>query len=427
MTLIQPWPAQYSINEGRGFGLCWHPIYKAMRWHHGVDVAGTFPVTAPADGVIKHIGWDPDGGGHVVLITHKALGIVTAYYHGKDRTTFSKGDSISTGEVIYTSGTTGASTGNHLHWEVRGINGVWGNTKNPVDFISGTMKDKIFEINGKLDIFTWKALQTALKSFGLYAGRIDGDPGPLTITALQIWADAPETDELDDETKRAVQRRLGVTPDAIWGSVTITELQKELTNGLAGPRIKEPELEVNGDLDVATWKALQTALKSHGLYTGPLDGLPSAPTYTALQLWSGAPETGKLDVATRKAVQVRLGVTPDAVWGSITISEMQRELLAGLAGPSIPKKEPKPAPEPVPVVVVPEPVIEPEPVVVVPEPTPAPVVVVPEPVPAPAPKPKPKPKPVPIPEPEPLEVVNTSSTTLWDLLRDLFRWLTGKK
>jgi len=200
-----------------------------------------------------------------------------------------------------------------------------------------------------------------------------------------------------------------------------------LTNGLAGPRIKEPELEVNGDLDVATWKALQTALKSHGLYTGPLDGLPSAPTYTALQLWSGAPETGKLDVATRKAVQVRLGVTPDAVWGSITISEMQRELLAGLAGPSIPKKEPKPAPEPVPVVVVPEPVIEPEPVVVVPEPTPAPVVVVPEPVPAPAPKPKPKPKPVPIPEPEPLEVVNTSSTTLWDLLRDLFRWLTGKK
>lgn len=132
--LVNPWPAGYTINPGSRFGYRRHPITGQRKFHQGVDVAGQFPVTVAADGVVRKVGWSPTGGGHTVLIDHGD--IWTVYYHGAHRTALQVGQQVSAGDFIYTSGTTGASTGNHLHFEVRrGPRGAWGDTLNPEDYL----------------------------------------------------------------------------------------------------------------------------------------------------------------------------------------------------------------------------------------------------------------------------------------------------
>lgn len=127
--LQNPWPDGYSINANSPYGYRIHPITRKRKFHHGVDVAGSFPVTVPADGQVMKIGWSATGGGHTVLIDHGD--IVTVYYHGAHRTGLQVGQRVRTGDFIYKSGNTGASTGAHLHFEVRKPGGKWGNTLDP--------------------------------------------------------------------------------------------------------------------------------------------------------------------------------------------------------------------------------------------------------------------------------------------------------
>jgi hypothetical protein len=177
-------------------------------------------------------------GGNTVLIDHG--GLVTAYYHGGHQSALVVGQRVSQGAFVYTAGSTGLSTNDHLHFEVRGANGAMGNTMDPEDYLGKQETDTVLKITGKLDKATWTALQTALKGHKLYSGKIDGIPGRLTYTALQRWSDAPETGKLDIATRKAVQVRIGVKVDGIWGTGTISELQGELIRGLAGVRKPEP-------------------------------------------------------------------------------------------------------------------------------------------------------------------------------------------
>lgn len=133
MKLSNPWPDGYSINKNSPYGYRIHPITKRRKFHQGVDVAGVFPVTAAADGRVIKIGWSPTGGGHTVLISHGE--IVTVYYHGAHKTALKVGQDVKAGDFIYTSGSTGASTGPHLHFEVRGPGGKWGDTRDPEDYL----------------------------------------------------------------------------------------------------------------------------------------------------------------------------------------------------------------------------------------------------------------------------------------------------
>lgn len=131
--LQNPWPNGYSINPKSRFGYRIHPITRVRKFHQGVDVAGSFPVTVAAEGRVMKIGWSPSGGGHTVLIDHGD--IVTVYYHGAHRTGLAVGQQVDAGAFIYTAGSTGSSTGNHLHFEVRNPGGRWGDTLNPEDFL----------------------------------------------------------------------------------------------------------------------------------------------------------------------------------------------------------------------------------------------------------------------------------------------------
>lgn len=236
--LVNPWPKGYTINTRSPYGWRIHPISGQRRFHYGVDVAGRYPVTAAADGVVQKVSWNATGGGHVCLINHGD--IVTVYYHGAHRTALKVGQRVKAGDFIYTSGTTGASTGDHLHFEVRrGPRGVWGDTMDPEDFLprdgddSPAQPSPAVPLTGRLDRTTVRAWQKVLKQQGFYAGILSGNMGPKTRRAIQAWAGVTQDGIIGPITRRAVQAKLGVTTDGIWGPVTLTALQRLLNEELA--------------------------------------------------------------------------------------------------------------------------------------------------------------------------------------------------
>ena len=56
MRLRNPWPEGRTINARSPYGWRRHPITGRRAFHHGVDVAGVFPVTVAGDGVVVKIG-----------------------------------------------------------------------------------------------------------------------------------------------------------------------------------------------------------------------------------------------------------------------------------------------------------------------------------------------------------------------------------
>ena len=134
MYLSQPWPEGYTINARSPYGPRVHPITGKRTFHHGVDVAlpvGT-PLTAPADGVVVKKGNGPSGG--VTLILKHEENRHTVYYHLQKPSHLAKGATVKRGDLIAYSGNTGASTGPHLHWELR-KSARWGDTVDPVPYL----------------------------------------------------------------------------------------------------------------------------------------------------------------------------------------------------------------------------------------------------------------------------------------------------
>ena len=96
----------------------------AMCPHWGIDIAAQLgtPVQAAADGVITTIGWDPDGYGHFIVLDHGG-GWQTLYAHLQSGTLsrygMTMGMAVQQGDAIGGLGNSGASTGPHLHFEMR--------------------------------------------------------------------------------------------------------------------------------------------------------------------------------------------------------------------------------------------------------------------------------------------------------------------
>jgi murein DD-endopeptidase MepM/ murein hydrolase activator NlpD len=122
------WPVDGSIASG--FGPRTHPIYGGSRAHTGVDISASqgTPIKAAGDGVVRMAGVN-GGYGNWTLIDN-GDGLATGYGH-QSRIAVSIGQHVSTGEVIGYVGSTGASTGPHLHWEVR----VNGDPVNPLGWV----------------------------------------------------------------------------------------------------------------------------------------------------------------------------------------------------------------------------------------------------------------------------------------------------
>ena len=230
MKLQKPWPDGYAINRNGKYGMRKHPITGRQTKHRGIDVAGSFPVTSAAPGVVVHVGWSPKGGGHTVIIDHGE--VHTAYYHGAHKTGLRVGERVEAGTFIYTSGTTGASTGVHLHFEVRrGPRGAWGSDVDPTPYLNGNAAASALKVSGREDRATWKQWQTWLQQERFYAGRVDGVAGSMTYKAIQVWVGTPQTGKLDLPTRKAVQTRIGVTADGVWGRGTWSTIQRKLNEG----------------------------------------------------------------------------------------------------------------------------------------------------------------------------------------------------
>ncbi|MEV1288664.1 M23 family metallopeptidase [Micromonospora sp. NPDC049679] len=107
------------------YGNRYDPYYNVWQLHAGVDIAasGGAPIYAAADGTVMRAGWN-GGYGNFTCISHGSSGgrsLSTCYAH-QSSINVSPWQRVRSGQIIGRVGTTGASTGNHLHFEVR-LNG----------------------------------------------------------------------------------------------------------------------------------------------------------------------------------------------------------------------------------------------------------------------------------------------------------------
>ena len=118
-----------------GFGSRYHPVYKILRQHTGIDIIGKLgtPIYATADGVVEQDVEGYSGYGITVLINH-GHGYQTLYAHLTKKIA-KPGKRVKRGEIIGYMGSTGLSVGIHLHYEVI-KNGV---KVNPVHYLFGDL------------------------------------------------------------------------------------------------------------------------------------------------------------------------------------------------------------------------------------------------------------------------------------------------
>lgn len=119
-------PAIFPVNKRQGklvsgFGPRFHPIFKNLRPHTGIDIAAArgVPVYSTGDGVIESAGSgirELSGYGVCCMVNH-GYGYKTLYAH-LDRVAVQRGSKIKRGDLVGYVGSTGYSTGSHLHYEV---------------------------------------------------------------------------------------------------------------------------------------------------------------------------------------------------------------------------------------------------------------------------------------------------------------------
>ena len=110
------WPVTGTITSP--FGWRKSPFGGSPEFHQGLDIGANMgtTVTAAASGTIISAGWY-GGYGNYILIDHGG-GMSTGYGH-LSRIFVSNGQQVQRGQAIGAVGSTGASTGPHLHFEVR--------------------------------------------------------------------------------------------------------------------------------------------------------------------------------------------------------------------------------------------------------------------------------------------------------------------
>jgi murein DD-endopeptidase MepM/ murein hydrolase activator NlpD len=121
-----------------GFGMRYHPVYKILRRHTGIDIIGKkgTPIYATADGTVIE---EPDGysGYGIMVHLNHGRGYQTLYAH-LSKTLVKPGKKVKRGEIIGYMGSSGLATGVHLHYEV--IKN--GEKVNPIHYFFGNLTPK---------------------------------------------------------------------------------------------------------------------------------------------------------------------------------------------------------------------------------------------------------------------------------------------
>jgi murein DD-endopeptidase MepM/ murein hydrolase activator NlpD len=111
------WPTSGQITSNYGYRT--HPIYGTRRLHTGVDISGGWgqQIVAANDGLVISAYCSGGGYGCRIVIDHGG-GIASLYAH-QSSFAVAEGTVVAAGQVIGYVGSTGASTGPHLHFEIR--------------------------------------------------------------------------------------------------------------------------------------------------------------------------------------------------------------------------------------------------------------------------------------------------------------------
>lgn len=139
--------AASGINSG--YGMRDHPVYKRRAMHQGVDIAKPprTPVYAFADGYVFDLRFQNDrkGGGYsgygkCIRLRHENLGVDSFYAHLDNIAPgVVKGKRVNKGDLIGYVGKTGATTGYHLHFEIRTYDDK---QINPVPWLRGSKQEQ---------------------------------------------------------------------------------------------------------------------------------------------------------------------------------------------------------------------------------------------------------------------------------------------
>jgi murein DD-endopeptidase MepM/ murein hydrolase activator NlpD len=120
------------------FGMRYDPFYNVWQLHAGADFAAPAgsPIWAAASGNVFRAGWNGGYGNYTCVYhgTYQGKGFATCYAH-QSAILVRAGQMVRQGQVIGRVGTTGASTGNHLHFEVR----LDGAPVDPVPWLPGCL------------------------------------------------------------------------------------------------------------------------------------------------------------------------------------------------------------------------------------------------------------------------------------------------
>lgn len=113
---LKPPMLYFYVTSEYGYRI--HPVLKTKRFHHGIDLAGTWQETvhATAPGTVIFTG-NKGSFGKTVQVRH-AYGVITTYAH-LSKITVRKGADVGVGTVIGRMGRTGRVDGAHLHYEIR--------------------------------------------------------------------------------------------------------------------------------------------------------------------------------------------------------------------------------------------------------------------------------------------------------------------
>ena len=123
MKIIAPVKGKYKITSPFGWRV--HPITGKRRLHAGVDIVTgrkDTAIIAPEDGLIIEArkSTAPDGGYGYFVKYRGVSGATHLMAHMREDLAVKKGDRVTQGQKLGIMASTGASTGIHLHWEVRG-------------------------------------------------------------------------------------------------------------------------------------------------------------------------------------------------------------------------------------------------------------------------------------------------------------------
>jgi murein DD-endopeptidase MepM/ murein hydrolase activator NlpD len=142
-TVNPPSPGAFFLMPVHGwkssnYGMRYDPYYHVYQLHAGVDLAaaGGSPILAAETGKVVRAGW-AGGYGNYTCVYHgeyQGKGLATCYGH-QSKIEVSVGQWVARGEEIGRVGTTGASTGYHLHFEVR----LDGSPVQPLNWLPGCL------------------------------------------------------------------------------------------------------------------------------------------------------------------------------------------------------------------------------------------------------------------------------------------------